>query len=135
MNVSIDVSAVVIPFAIRKELAPVIKRVSSIIPGLHVVDADIPLSDICRDDQRLEQVVLGREFHISLGRTVPIRAHQIESIVLMLRQKLQSQKGLVQFYCLLHFLVCSQVMVLNIMFASVLPNCFLFISSFDEPDI
>lgn len=108
MNVSIDVSAVVIPFAIRKELAPVIKRVPAIVPGLQVVDADIPLSDICRDDQRLEQVVLGREFHISLGRTVPIRVHQIESIVLMLRQKLQSQKGLVQFSCLLHFFgLCS----------------------------
>lgn len=135
MNVSIDVSAVVIPFAIRKELAPVIKRVSAIVPGLHVVDADIPLSDICKDDQRLEQVVLGREYHISLGRTVPIRVHQIESIVLMLRQKLQSQKGLILFSCFLHFLGCAQVTVLHIMFSFVLPNCFLFVSSFDEPDI
>ncbi|XP_042986658.1 U6 snRNA phosphodiesterase isoform X3 [Carya illinoinensis] len=44
------------------------------------------------DDHKLEQVALGREFHISLGRTVPIRVHQIDSVVAMLRQKLQFQK-------------------------------------------
>lgn len=62
-------------------------------PGLHVVDADVPLDILCKDDHKLEQVALGREFHISLGRTVPIRVHQIDSVVAMLRQKLQFQKG------------------------------------------
>ncbi|XP_042505126.1 U6 snRNA phosphodiesterase-like [Macadamia integrifolia] len=80
---------VYIPPATRKELAPFLKRVSSLIPGLHVVDVDVPLNVLCKDDQNLEQVALGREFHISLGRTVPIRVHQIDSIVAMLRQKLQ----------------------------------------------
>lgn len=83
---------VLIPPAVRKDLVPFVKRVASLVPSLHVVDVDIPLSDLCKDDKKLEQVLLGREFHISLGRTVPIRVHQIDSIVTMLRQKLQSQK-------------------------------------------
>ncbi|KAJ6294423.1 hypothetical protein OIU76_022487 [Salix suchowensis] len=70
-----------------------IPRISLLVPGLHVVDADVPLDILCKDDQKLEQVALGREFHISLGRTVPIRVHQIDSVVSMLRQKLQFQKG------------------------------------------
>ncbi|KAJ4952356.1 hypothetical protein NE237_029188 [Protea cynaroides] len=78
--------------ATRKELAPFLKRISSLVPGLHVVDIDIPLNMLCKDNQKLEQVALGREFHISLGRTVPIRVHQIDSIVTMLRQKLQPQR-------------------------------------------
>ena len=68
------------------------RRVASLVPSLQVVDVDIPLGDLCKDDQKLEQIVLGREFHISLGRTVPIRVHQIDSVVTMLRQKLQSHK-------------------------------------------
>lgn len=87
--------AVLIPPAKRKELVPFMKRVASLVPSLHVVDVDISLGDLCKDDQKLEQIVLGREFHISLGRTVPIRVHQIDSVVTMLRQKLQSQKRLV----------------------------------------
>ncbi|XP_077235155.1 U6 snRNA phosphodiesterase-like protein isoform X2 [Tasmannia lanceolata] len=83
---------VLIPPAIRKQLIPIVAKVVSLVPGLHVVDADIPLCDLYKDHQKLEQVVLGREFHISLGRTVPIRAHQIDSVVAMLRQKLQSQR-------------------------------------------
>ncbi|KAG9439059.1 hypothetical protein H6P81_019224 [Aristolochia fimbriata] len=82
---------VLMPPSIRKELIPAMRKVTSLVPGLHVVD-DVPLSDLCKDVERLEQVALGREFHISLGRTVPIRVHQIDSIVSMLRQKLQSQK-------------------------------------------
>ncbi|XP_068655495.1 uncharacterized protein [Aristolochia californica] len=83
---------VLMPPATRKELIPVMRKVTSLVPGLHVVDVDIPLSDLCKDVERLQQVALGREFHISLGRTVPIRVHQIDSIVSMLRQKLQSKK-------------------------------------------
>ncbi|KAF5196553.1 U6 snrna phosphodiesterase [Thalictrum thalictroides] len=82
-----------IPSTPRKELARLFKRIAGVVPDLHVVDADIPLNVLCKDDQKLEQVGLGREFHISLGRTVPIRVHQIESIVTMLRQRLQPQKG------------------------------------------
>lgn len=82
---------VYIPSVPKKELALFLKRVSSLVPGLHVVDVDVPLNILCRDDQKLEQVALGREFHISLGRTVPIRVHQIGSVVAMLQQKLQYQ--------------------------------------------
>lgn len=61
-------------------------------PCLHVVDADVPLDILCKDDHKLEKVAVGREFHISLGRTVPIRVHQIDSVIAMLRQRLQFQK-------------------------------------------
>ena len=78
-----------IPSAPQKELTQFLKKVSSLIPGLHVVDVDVPLINLVKDDQKLEQVALGREFHISLGRTVPVRVHQIDSVVAMLRQRLQ----------------------------------------------
>ncbi|WCJ36403.1 hypothetical protein M5689_017606 [Euphorbia peplus] len=83
---------VYIPSASKKEAAQLLKRVSSLVPGLHAVDADVPLDILCKDDQKLEQVALGQEFHISLGRTVPIRVHQIDSVIAMLRQRLQFQK-------------------------------------------
>ncbi|GAB4841273.1 hypothetical protein Ancab_022005 [Ancistrocladus abbreviatus] len=83
---------VFIPQTAKTGLAHFLKKVSSYVPGLHVVDIDIPLDTLCNDDLRLENVALGREFHISLGRTVPIRVHQIDSVVTMLRQKLQFQK-------------------------------------------
>lgn len=75
----------------KKELAAFLKEVSSQVPSLNVVDVDVPLNILCKNDEKLEQVVLGREFHISLGRTVPIRVHQIDSVVSMLKQKLQTQ--------------------------------------------
>ncbi|CAK7336917.1 unnamed protein product [Dovyalis caffra] len=81
-----------IPPVSKKEVVQFLKRISSLVPGLHAVDADIPLDILCKDDQKFEQVALGREFHISLGRTVPIRVHQIDSVVVMLRQKLQFPK-------------------------------------------
>ncbi|KAL7229378.1 hypothetical protein ACSBR2_007977 [Camellia fascicularis] len=80
-----------IPSAPMKELAQFLKKVSSRVPGLNAIDIDIPLNILCTDDLKLEQASLGREFHISLGRTVPIRRHQIDSVVAMLRQKLQFQ--------------------------------------------
>ncbi|KAL7253680.1 hypothetical protein ACSBR1_008096 [Camellia fascicularis] len=80
-----------IPSAPMKELAQFLKKVSSRVPGLNAIDIDIPLNILCTDDLKLEQASLGREFHISLGRTVPIRQHQIDSVVAMLRQKLQFQ--------------------------------------------
>ncbi|KAL8171253.1 hypothetical protein V2J09_023057 [Rumex salicifolius] len=81
-----------VPQATKKELSQFLKRISSQVPDLHVVDVDIPLKTLCNDIEKLEQVVLGREFHISLGRTVPIRVHQIDTVVSMLRQRLQSYK-------------------------------------------
>ncbi|MCL7039569.1 hypothetical protein MKW94_009215 [Papaver nudicaule] len=89
LHVFIPVS---IPPTSMKNLALFLKRIAKVVPDLHVVDVDIPLSILCKDDQKLEQVALGREFHISLGRTVPIRVHQIDSILAMLRHKLSSPK-------------------------------------------
>ncbi|ONK73449.1 uncharacterized protein A4U43_C04F31610, partial [Asparagus officinalis] len=81
-----------IPSTARKLLASYVKKVASAVSGLYVVDVDFALNELCKDDQKLEQMLLGREFHISLGRTVPIQAHQINSIVAMLQQKFQSQR-------------------------------------------
>ncbi|KAK6262079.1 hypothetical protein QUC31_007895 [Theobroma cacao] len=83
---------VYIPSTSKKEIGKFLKRVATFVPGLHVVDIDVPLNILCKEEDKLEQVALGREFHISLGRTVPIRVHQIDSIVTILRQKLQFQK-------------------------------------------
>lgn len=84
----------------KKEVAAFLKKISSREPSLYVVDVDVPLNILCKNDEKLEQVALGREFHISLGRTVPLRVHQIDSMVSMLRQKLQTQHQSVFFlYC------------------------------------
>ncbi|XP_050223896.1 uncharacterized protein LOC126673704 [Mercurialis annua] len=81
-----------IPATSKKEIILFLKKVSTLVPGLHVVDVDIPLDTLRKDDRKLEQIAVGREFHISLGRTVPIRVHQIDSVVSMLRQRLQLKK-------------------------------------------
>ncbi|XP_058722979.1 uncharacterized protein LOC131594797 isoform X1 [Vicia villosa] len=81
-----------IPSPSKKDISAFLKKISSQEPSLHVVDVDVPLNVLCKNDEKLEQVALGREFHISLGRTVPIRVHQIDSVVSMLRQKLQTQQ-------------------------------------------
>ncbi|KAI3844594.1 hypothetical protein MKX03_001446 [Papaver bracteatum] len=83
---------VYIPPTPMTNLALFLKRIAKVVPELHVVDVDIPLSILCKDNQKFEQVALGREFHISLGRTVPIRVHQIDSVLAMLRQKFSSPK-------------------------------------------
>lgn len=92
-NYALHVSIpVLIPQSVKKDLARFLRRISFHVPDLSVVDADIAL-DILRDDeQRFERFALEKEFHISLGRTVPIRVHQIDSMVTLLRQKLLSQK-------------------------------------------
>ncbi|KAH1131456.1 hypothetical protein J1N35_002834 [Gossypium stocksii] len=64
---------VFIPSISKKEMGQFLKRVLSVVPNLHVVDIDVPLNTLCKEEHKLEQVALGREFHISLGRTVPIR--------------------------------------------------------------
>ncbi|KAK8957194.1 hypothetical protein KSP39_PZI001181 [Platanthera zijinensis] len=81
-----------IPFINRKQIASAIKTMSSLVPDLYVVDVDIGLNDLCKDNEQFEQLILEREFHISLGRPVPINVHQIDSIVTMLRQRLQFQR-------------------------------------------
>ncbi|KAK6135558.1 hypothetical protein DH2020_030666 [Rehmannia glutinosa] len=83
---------VTIPVTQRKEIGLFVKRVASVVRELHVVDIDIPLINLIKDEQKFDQVVLGREFHVSLGRTVPIRVHQRDSMVAMLRQRLQSHR-------------------------------------------
>jgi hypothetical protein len=103
------VLSVYIPSIPKKELALFLKKISSLVPGLHVVDVDVPLNILCKDDLKLEQVALGREFHISLGRTIPIRVHQIDSVVAMLRQKLQFQK-ILRVSTLMHSFLLKQVL-------------------------
>ncbi|KAG8390210.1 hypothetical protein BUALT_Bualt01G0060000 [Buddleja alternifolia] len=83
---------VTVPLTPRKELALFLKRVATLVPELHVVDIDIPLNSLIKDEQKFEQVVLGKVFHVSLGRTVPIRVHQRDSVVAMLRQRLQAHR-------------------------------------------
>ncbi|XP_039683592.1 U6 snRNA phosphodiesterase [Medicago truncatula] len=85
-SVSVNISS-----SSKKEVAAFLKKISSLHPSLCAVDVDVPLNVLCKNDEKLEQVLLGREFHISLGRTVPIRVHQIDSVVSMLKQKLQTQ--------------------------------------------
>ncbi|XP_016648214.1 PREDICTED: U6 snRNA phosphodiesterase-like [Prunus mume] len=62
------------------------------VPHLHAVDVDVPFEILRKDEHKLERVALGREFHISLGKSVPIRVHQVDSLFTMLRQKLQIQR-------------------------------------------
>lgn len=51
------------------------KRKSSIVPSLYAVDADFALNELCKDDCKLDRVLLSREFHINLGRTVGIQVN------------------------------------------------------------
>lgn len=99
-NCSVTVN---IPSPSKKDISAFLKKISSQEPSLHVVDVDVPLNVLCKNDEKLEQVALGREFHISLGRTVPIRVHQIDSVVSMLRQKLQTQQKSVFIHILFSY--------------------------------
>nr|CAB3505118.1 unnamed protein product [Digitaria exilis] len=56
---------VVIPSDAKKQLALAMKRAASLVPDLYAVDADYALSELCKDEQKLEKVLLSREFHIS----------------------------------------------------------------------
>jgi U6 snRNA phosphodiesterase len=49
------------------------------VPDLYAVDADYVLSELCKDEHKLEKVLLSREFHVSLGRPVAVQVHQIDS--------------------------------------------------------
>ncbi|PWZ24619.1 U6 snRNA phosphodiesterase [Zea mays] len=95
---------VVIPSDARKQLALSMKRAASLVPDLYAVDADYALSELCKDEQKLEKVLLSREFHVSLGRPVAVQVHQIDSFIAMLRQKFQPQQQL-GYSCLVFFFV------------------------------
>ncbi|KAJ0970650.1 hypothetical protein J5N97_018609 [Dioscorea zingiberensis] len=58
---------VLIQRMVKKQLVLFVKRIAPVIPSLYVVDADIPVSELSKDEEKLEKVLLGREFHISLG--------------------------------------------------------------------
>ncbi|KAG0534891.1 hypothetical protein BDA96_04G319100 [Sorghum bicolor] len=83
---------VVIPSDARKQLALSMKRAASLVPDLYAVDADYALSELCKDEHKLEKMLLSREFHVSLGRPVAIQVHQIDLFIAMLRQKFQPQQ-------------------------------------------
>lgn len=74
------------------QLAGFLKGIASLVPGMYAIDIDFALAELCKKDLKLEEILLGREFHISLGRTVPIQVHQIDSILAMLRHKFHSQR-------------------------------------------
>ncbi|CAB4276987.1 unnamed protein product [Prunus armeniaca] len=73
-------------------MALFLNKLASMVPHLHAVDVDVPVEILRNDEHKLERVALGRECHISLGKSVPIRVHQVDSLVTMLRQKLQIQR-------------------------------------------
>ncbi|KAG6405189.1 hypothetical protein SASPL_132775 [Salvia splendens] len=80
-------SLVYFPVLSRREKQPFF---SAAMNELLVVDVNISLCNLIGVEQKLTQAVLGREFHVSLGKTVPTQVHQRDSQVAMLRQKLQS---------------------------------------------
>ncbi|PKA53309.1 hypothetical protein AXF42_Ash010039 [Apostasia shenzhenica] len=81
-----------IPSTTRKQLASSMNKNLPLALDLYVVDVDITLRELHNDSKQFEQVLFGRDFHISLGRTVPIKVHQIVSIVSMLRQRFQLER-------------------------------------------
>ncbi|CAA7411098.1 unnamed protein product [Spirodela intermedia] len=82
---------VIIPPTRRKQISSFVISIASKVPNLFAIDLDVPLDILCKENEKIEQT-LGMEFHISLGRTVPIKVHQIDSIVTMLLQRLQDQR-------------------------------------------
>lgn len=75
----------------KRKLEPLMKKALSISPELEPMDIDSPShsTHACMS----HELKLAKEYHISLSRTVPIRIHQIDSIVAMLRHNFESQKG------------------------------------------
>ncbi|XP_057995917.1 uncharacterized protein LOC110669659, partial [Hevea brasiliensis] len=61
------------------------------VEGNYALHVGIPLSSFLFQDivcllSHEIFVALGREFHISLGRTVPVRVHQVDSVIAMVRR-------------------------------------------------
>ncbi|KAI5064109.1 hypothetical protein GOP47_0020779 [Adiantum capillus-veneris] len=81
-----------VPFSAiaRRQLEPLMKKAFSIAPELKPMEMELLTSATV---QTSDEVTLAKEYHISLSRTVPIRVHQINSIVDMLQNKFDCQKG------------------------------------------
>lgn len=82
--------------AAKRQLEPLMKKAFSIASELKPMEIDLlshPTSAHLSREPKLAQ-----EYHLSLSRTVPIRVHQINSIVAMLQHKFECQKGLVLFF-------------------------------------
>lgn len=134
MLLHIDLSrAVVIPSDAKKHLALVMRRAASFVPDLYAIDADYALSELCKDEQKLEKVLLSREFHVSLGRTVAIQVHQIESLVAMLRQKFRSQQRLVISYTFIaEFLLFNSFQWTDYVYLSTDYTCFMYLFGYNN---
>eukprot|EP00249_Psilotum_nudum_P017833 c26513_g1_i1 orf=686-1789(-) len=77
----------------KRRLEPLIKRASVLAPELQSMN--VPLYSQCLESKSFlspQGIRLANEYHLSLSRTVPIRIHQIDSVVSMLRQKFYNQK-------------------------------------------
>ena len=85
----------------RARLEPFVKEAFSIAPELQLVESDTP--SFSRQDGRTPcNLSLAKEYHISLSRTVPVLIHQIDSIVSMLQNKFDCQKGSVIYFSILN---------------------------------
>jgi len=73
---------------IQSKLAPYLQKAASMFPSLKSMEDD----DLSTRVKSKQAIKLASEFHISLGHTVPIRIHQVDTIVPMLRRKFESQK-------------------------------------------
>ncbi|EFJ23408.1 hypothetical protein SELMODRAFT_442940 [Selaginella moellendorffii] len=80
----------------RNVLESLLGKASSMMPQLRGMDDDIVVSFKRRDTTSRSNadsgIQLAKEFHISLSRTVPIRVHQIDTLIPLLRHKFESQK-------------------------------------------
>lgn len=77
--------------AAKRQLEPLMKKAFSIASELKPMEIDLlshPSSAHMSHEPKL-----AKEYHLSLSRTVPIRVHQINSIVAMLQHKFECQKG------------------------------------------
>jgi len=72
----------------QTKLAPYLQKAVSLFPGLKTMEDDDPSASV----KSKQGIKLATEFHISLGRTVPIRIHQVDTMVHMLRRKFEGQK-------------------------------------------
>lgn len=98
-----------IPSEARHEVALSLKKVAQVVAGLNIVNGGMALDNVlCKDDEdKHEQVALGIDFHISLGRTVTIDVSHIDSLVAMLRMKLQLQRRSDSSHFSLLFYACD----------------------------
>ncbi|KAI5068583.1 hypothetical protein GOP47_0017246 [Adiantum capillus-veneris] len=87
-----DIVGITVPFSAiaRRQLEPLMKKAFSIAPELKPMAME---SLNYATVQTSDELTLAKEYHISLSQTVPIRVHQIISIVDMLQNKFDCQKG------------------------------------------